>query len=80
MPDKPNPADIKRILIIKWSAMGDLVLGSAIFEDVRKAFPDADIHLNTLPTWKGLFRAVSARSSASIRAKKDINSEMPGSG
>jgi heptosyltransferase-2 len=56
MPEQTLPKDIRRILIIKWSAMGDLVLASAIFEDVRKAFPAAEIHLNTLPVWAGLFR------------------------
>ena len=47
--------DIKRILIIKWSAMGDLAIATAIFEDVHRAFPDAQIDLNTLPTWKNFF-------------------------
>lgn len=47
--------NIKRILIIKWSAMGDLAIATAIFEDVHKAFPDAQIDLNTLPTWKKFF-------------------------
>ncbi len=46
---------INRILIIKWSALGDLAIASAIFEDIRNAFPDARIDLNTLPAWKSLF-------------------------
>ena len=46
---------IKKILIIKWSALGDLAIASAIFEDIRNAFPDAMIDLNTLPVWKPLF-------------------------
>lgn len=49
-----NPA-IRRILIIKWSAMGDVIIASALFEDIAQAFPSQEIHLNTLPTWEKLF-------------------------
>ena len=51
------PADerIRRILIIKWSAMGDVALASAGFEDVYRAFPGRQIDLNTLPPWDRLF-------------------------
>lgn len=54
LPANPN---IRKILIIKWSAMGDVVLASAIFEDVHAAFPNAEIDLNTLPTWEKLYQA-----------------------
>lgn len=49
-----NPA-IRRILIIKWSAMGDVVIATALFEDIARAFPNREIHLNTLPAWENLF-------------------------
>lgn len=49
-----NPA-IRHILIIKWSAMGDVIIATALFEDIARAFPDREIHLNTLPTWQSLF-------------------------
>lgn len=45
----------KRILVIKWSALGDVVIASALMEDIARAFPDAVIHLNTLPASAGLF-------------------------
>jgi heptosyltransferase-2 len=45
----------RRILIIKWSALGDVVIASAIMEDIARAFPQAEIHLNTLPNCVGLF-------------------------
>lgn len=51
----PARADIRRILIIKWSALGDVVIASAIMEDVARAFPHAELHLNTLPNCLGLF-------------------------
>jgi heptosyltransferase II len=50
-----NP-DIKRILVIKWSAMGDVVISTAVLEDLRRAFPQARIDLNILPPWDRLFR------------------------
>ena len=49
-------ADIHRVLIIKWSAMGDVALASAAFEDIRGAFPDARLDLSILPPWDRLFR------------------------
>ena len=49
-----NPA-IRRILVLKWSAMGDVIIATALFEDIARAFPDREIHLNTLPAWQELF-------------------------
>ena len=51
----PAHDDIRRILIMKWSALGDIAVTTAVMEDVRRAFPDAEIHLNTLPPWQNLF-------------------------
>ncbi|HHM06102.1 MAG TPA: glycosyltransferase family 9 protein [Gammaproteobacteria bacterium] len=55
----PLPArdHIRRILIMKWSALGDVVISTAAMEDVRRAFPDATLHINTFPAWTPLFRA-----------------------
>ena len=51
------PADdsIERILIIRWSAMGDVALSSAALDDVCRAFPGRQIDLNTLAPWSALF-------------------------
>ena len=46
---------IRKILILKWSALGDLVIATAIMDDIRRAWPKAEIHLNTLPSWQKLF-------------------------
>src|SRR3569832_1885007 len=51
----PARADIRRILLIKWSALGDIAVPTAVMEDVRRAFPNAEIALNTLPPWQRLF-------------------------
>jgi len=47
--------DIRRILVIKWSALGDVVLATAAIEDLYRAFPGADIDLSTTPPWQRLF-------------------------
>jgi len=54
---KPLPVndEIQRILVIKWSAMGDIALSTAIMEDLYRAFPHAEMHLNTLPLWASMF-------------------------
>ncbi len=49
--------DIKKILIIKWGGMGDIVLATGIMHDIYKSFPKSKIHLNTLPQWKHLFNS-----------------------
>ena len=49
-----NPA-IRRILLLKWSAMGDVIIATALFEDIAQAFAGREIHLNTLPAWQDLF-------------------------
>ena len=51
----PDDRNIRRILIVKWSAMGDLIISTAIMEDIRRSFPEATIDLNTLPAFAGLF-------------------------
>ncbi len=48
-------AGVRRILVIKWSALGDVAMASAIMEDLRLAFPDASLDLNTLAPATALF-------------------------
>ncbi len=47
---------IKRILIMKWSSMGDVVISTVVMQDIIAAFPNAVIDLNTLPPWDSLFQ------------------------
>lgn len=54
--DLPNDPAIRRILIIKWSALGDLIMATSLMEDIAQAFPHATIDLNTLPPWHKLFQ------------------------
>ena len=46
---------IRRILVIKWSALGDVVIATALMEDIARALPHAEIHLNTQPNCTALF-------------------------
>ena len=52
----PDDDRIRRILVLKWSAMGDVVIASAGFESIYRAFPGREIHLHTFPPWDALFR------------------------
>ncbi|HQT00417.1 MAG TPA: glycosyltransferase family 9 protein [Thiobacillus sp.] len=54
IPMQPGP--VNRILVVKWSALGDVVIATALFEDIARSFPNAEIHLNTLPNCVGLFQ------------------------
>ncbi len=51
----PGQDDIRRILVMKWSAIGDVVIASAMFEDIFRAFPGREIDLNTMPPCDGFF-------------------------
>ncbi len=53
--DLPAQNDIRRILIMRWSALGDVVISTTAIEDVRRAFPNALIDLNTMPAYTALF-------------------------
>ena len=48
-------SSIKRILLLRWGALGDLALCSAVFEDVCSRFPEAQIDLNVDPVWSSIF-------------------------
>lgn len=51
----PQKADIRRVLIVKWSALGDLLISTILCDDLYRAFPKATLELNTLPLWTSLF-------------------------
>lgn len=53
--DLPADSTIRHILIVKWSAMGDVIIATALFEDIVRAFPDREIHLDTQLAWQPLF-------------------------
>ena len=47
--------DIKKILIIKWGAMGDVIQSTPIIDDILNNFKHAQIDLNTPPRFQTLF-------------------------
>ena len=57
----PADSGIRRILIIKWSAMGDVIIATALLEDIVRAFPNREIHLDTQPAWRDLLFAHDPR-------------------
>ena len=46
---------VQRALIIRWGGLGDLIMASAVFEDLYQNLPGVEIHLNTEPPWNKLF-------------------------
>lgn len=46
---------IDKILIIKWSALGDIAMATAVMEDIRIHFDESQIDLNTLPQFSQIF-------------------------
>lgn len=53
--DLTKDKKIKKILIIKWGSLGDIVISLPIIQDISYSFNDSKIDLNTLPTWKKIF-------------------------
>jgi len=45
---------------MKWGAIGDVVITSAMFEDIFNAFPGCETDLNTTPPCDSRFRQVLA--------------------
>ena len=76
--DLPADSSIRRILIIKWSAMGDVVLATALFEDIAQAFPDREIHLDTQPAWRDLLFADDPRFRRILAVDWSRRTNRPG--
>ncbi len=45
----------RKILIIRWGALGDLVMCSAIFQDIYEQLPESRLHLMVESKWSPLF-------------------------
>lgn len=54
-PSSLAQSKIRRILVIRWGALGDVVVCTAILEDLRRAFPDSEIDFNTTAPCDRLF-------------------------
>lgn len=46
---------VRKILIIKWSGIGDVAIASATMQDIYEAFPESVLHLNTMAPCDRLF-------------------------
>jgi heptosyltransferase-2 len=63
----------RRILVVKWSAMGDVVIATATLQDLHDAFPQATIDLDVQPPWEGLFAGdprIARILGASVRERR----------
>jgi len=56
VPPRPKPAELKRILVIKFWGMGGLILTAPLLRALRASFPKAEIHLATLAQNRDLAR------------------------
>ena len=54
--DKDTLHSFKKILIIKWGGMGDLIQASAVINDILENFSGIKVDLNTMPQWFALFK------------------------
>ena len=48
-------SQVRKILIIKWSGIGDVAIASATMQDIYDAFPESTLHLNTMAPCDRLF-------------------------
>lgn len=55
-PPRPRPAELRRILVIKFWGMGGLILTAPLLHALRASFPKAEIHLATLAQNRDLAR------------------------
>jgi len=51
-----DPASIRRILVIKLRAIGDVLLSTVVLDNLRRGFPTAEIHFLTEPAASGLLK------------------------
>ena len=55
-----KPAEVKKVLVVKFFGIGSLVLASPFFLTARETFPEAEIHLLTLSSNKGIIPMLPA--------------------
>lgn len=63
-------ADVKRILIIKHGAFGDLIQGQGAIQDIRLAFPKAHLTLLTSPAFASFMRRCPHLNAVITDARK----------
>ena len=56
MPIPPGPDDVRRVLVIKLRAIGDIIQSTVVSKNLRLAFPGAAIHFLTEPPGKEVLK------------------------
>jgi ADP-heptose:LPS heptosyltransferase len=66
-------ADIRRILVIKLRAVGDVVLASIVLDNIRRAFPDAHLDVLTENASAAIVRTHPAVSGTVVYDRKTMS-------
>jgi len=56
LPTPPPPGDVRRLLVIKLRAIGDIIQSTVVTGNLRRAFPEAAIHFLTEPPGKEILK------------------------
>ena len=70
MPTSPPPAAPKRILLIRLSAFGDVVIATGLLQGLKRAYPDAEIDWLVQPEFAGLLRTQPAIAQVQVWERK----------
>ena len=70
MPTSPAPAAPRRILLIRLSAFGDVVIATGLLQALRRAYPDAEIDWLVQPEFAGLLRTQPAIAQVQVWERK----------
>lgn len=71
VPLTPQPALPRRILIIRLSALGDIVFATTLLHGLRKAFPQAEIDWLTQPEYRSFLQSQPGLTQVLTWARKD---------
>lgn len=66
---------LRRVLIIKWSALGDVALATTVMDDIARELSHATLELDTLPRFAPLFE-----HDPRFDTVLDVNARAPGAG
>ena len=58
-PKSMNPDHVQKMLVVKFFGIGSLVLATPFFREVRKRFPNAEIHLLTLSSNRAVMEMIT---------------------
>jgi len=66
----PDKSEVKKILFVTLSNLGDIILTTPVLEKLRDSFPEAVIDVITGPPGEGIFSAHPAVRNVMVRARR----------